>query len=419
MRKFKLITALLIIYLVSTTAVHAQWNRKTDINMFAQGRWSAQSFTLDGKIYVGGGYVGSFSNYNDLQEYDPTADVWTTKNNMPGSNTSRTAGVAFVINGKAYLGLGVQDFNSFSPTPTYLTDLWEYDAINDTWTQKANFPDSGRGEVAVFVANKKAYLIGGTTGGNKYSNDTWEYNPATDQWTAKTPFPLHRIHKGLAVSINNKGYVTGGSAGYSQYNQSMYEYNAATDTWTQKTDFPANKGKYGGVAFEMGGKMYIGLGKDSLDYDNDFYIYDANNDTWSFLDNNFPGHERMWGVAQVVNGRAYVGLGWHYDNATTTQTLYRDWYEVNPTDLLRVNGVTNNANQIKMYPNPAKGQVYINTNSSNEGYTYSIYNQLGQVVLQGELTGKTINVSKLSIGSYIIKLNSNAAAITKRLIISE
>src|SRR5690606_37367878 len=57
--------------------------------------------------------------------------------------------------------------------------------------------------------------------------------------------------------------------------------------------------------------------------------------------------------------------------------------------------------QIKLYPNPASGILYIET--SQELQSYEVYNLIGQRLLSGSFTG-SIDMREVSKGTYIIKL---------------
>src|SRR5689334_19814708 len=133
------------------TNVFAQtWTQKTDFpeaNM--NGRWSPYAFTINDKIYAGGGYVGNFASRRDLCEYD---------------------------------------------------------TATDTWTPKANLPDSGRAHATCFVVNGKAYVAGGLTGyPETASNDLWMYDPVTDQWTSLQSFPADFIYSAMSFSAGTNG----------------------------------------------------------------------------------------------------------------------------------------------------------------------------------------------------------------------
>jgi hypothetical protein len=62
-------------------------------------------------------------------------------------------------------------------------------------------------------------------------------------------------------------------------------------------------------------------------------------------------------------------------------------------------------NNLAVYPNPASTEIHVKLNS-HETANYTIYNTVGQTVLQGRLQEETtINVKSLSKGIYYINLN--------------
>lgn len=63
-----------------------------------------------------------------------------------------------------------------------------------------------------------------------------------------------------------------------------------------------------------------------------------------------------------------------------------------------------NAHQLTIYPNPSKSKILI---SNIEGATINeltIYNQLGQKVLQTENPGRSVNISKLESGLFVMEI---------------
>ncbi|MBZ0098332.1 MAG: hypothetical protein K8F30_04570, partial [Taibaiella sp.] len=281
MKRIQLIrttTIAAVTLLCMATAGYAKWTQRPGISTFGPGRWGAMSFAIGDKVFVGGGYVGNFSNANDWQSYEPATKQWKFLNNMPGSNFNRTEGVAFSINGKGYLGLGAQDYNGFNPAPTYLADMWEYDAASDKWTKKADFPDSGRSEATFFTIGSKAYVVGGKTGSFGQSADTWEYDAATNKWTEKKRYP-GTLSLGTGFTLNGKGYIVGGSLDNNATNK-LYEYDPAANTWTEKAEFPETEIS-GALGFVINNKAYVGLGgvkpysATESKYLQYFYSYDA------------------------------------------------------------------------------------------------------------------------------------------------
>ena len=76
----------------------------------------------------------------------------------------------------------------------------------------------------------------------------------------------------------------------------------------------------------------------------------------------------------------------------------------------------NHKNNLLIYPNPAKDELIVSGNfSENENSVYSIKNILGETLITGILSGdKTIiNIGNLSKGIYIIKVGSEVRKFIK------
>ena len=76
-------------------------------------------------------------------------------------------------------------------------------------------------------------------------------------------------------------------------------------------------------------------------------------------------------------------------------------------------------NKVKLYPNPVKNNLFINSNEINFD-AVSIYSVEGkQVLSQNQILDNTIDVSNLASGIYVVKLNSadSEAVVTRKIII--
>ena len=72
---------------------------------------------------------------------------------------------------------------------------------------------------------------------------------------------------------------------------------------------------------------------------------------------------------------------------------------------------------LSFYPNPVNtGKIYITSKSALDK-DITIFDVLGKKVLQTQLSSRELNVSSLSPGVYIIKINENQATATRKLII--
>ncbi len=72
---------------------------------------------------------------------------------------------------------------------------------------------------------------------------------------------------------------------------------------------------------------------------------------------------------------------------------------------------------LNVYPNPVtNGKVYIATKNDGNKEVI-IFDLLGKMVTQAAINGRELNVSSLSPGIYIIKINEMNATATRKLII--
>ncbi|MFE3849347.1 T9SS type A sorting domain-containing protein [Flavobacterium sp. LB3P45] len=72
---------------------------------------------------------------------------------------------------------------------------------------------------------------------------------------------------------------------------------------------------------------------------------------------------------------------------------------------------------LSLYPNPvSNGKVYI-TSKNDYDKEVIIFDILGKKVLQTMLSSRELNISNLSPGVYIIKINEEEATATRKLIV--
>lgn len=72
---------------------------------------------------------------------------------------------------------------------------------------------------------------------------------------------------------------------------------------------------------------------------------------------------------------------------------------------------------LNLYPNPVtNGKVYISSKNDLDK-SISIFNVLGEKVLETTMTSKELNISSLTPGFYIIKIIAANSSATRKLII--
>ena len=126
---------------------------------------------------------------------------------------------------------------------------------------------------------------------------------------------------------------------------------------------------------------------------------------------------------------AHIGLG----QEETIDSLVVAWPSgnidsyVNPainTTLVAVEGMQtstvgldkNAAEPFLIFPNPARNYIIVETPNTYNSMTYSIYDLNGKRVLQGTMSGKSINISSLSSGAYLLQLVADGTRVEQKII---
>jgi chitodextrinase len=68
-----------------------------------------------------------------------------------------------------------------------------------------------------------------------------------------------------------------------------------------------------------------------------------------------------------------------------------------------------------LYPNPIKGDL-VHIDAEKQFTTFKILNLLGQVIAQGKIENKTVLVSNLASGTYLLEVSNNETSAVKRFI---
>ncbi|HEV7232526.1 MAG TPA: gliding motility-associated C-terminal domain-containing protein [Bacteroidia bacterium] len=238
--------------------------------------------------------------------------IWGQKNSIA---TSRTSAVAFTINGKGYLGTG----ESYS---SYVDDLWEYDPLLDTWSQKASFPPGPRAYATGFAIGNYGYLGTGEAAG-VFQNDFWRYDPVANNWIQKANVGPDVREQAFGFSIGGKGYI-GTGQNTSGCLKDVWEYDTLSDSWMQKQDFPpGGRRDIDRAEFVIGNFAYLGTGcscassGSSPTHFQDFWRFDPVANTWIQWVR-FPGTARRGAVGFSLCGYGFLCMG------TDERNMYPD-----------------------------------------------------------------------------------------------
>jgi N-acetylneuraminic acid mutarotase len=231
-------------------------------------RRDAVGFSIGNKGYVGTGMDNALSftgnSLNDFWEYDPAANMWTQRASFPGGgNGGVYYATGFSILNKGYICCGKVGASYYS------NELWEYNPAVNSWVQRANFPGGVRYGLLSFVINGKAY-VGMGADENVYTTDIWCYDPANNTWQSRASFPGSGRFSCSTFAIGARGFVAGGSDG--GYKSELWEYNSLGNWWVQRADFGGGI-RRSAAGFAIGNKGYMGTGKGDSGSRRDFWEY--------------------------------------------------------------------------------------------------------------------------------------------------
>lgn len=171
------------------------WSTKTVCPITAYGCWSV---TLGTKIYLGGGYTGTY-NYN-FYYYDTVANAWTTLTSAP--NVTHYASAA-VCNNKIY----VFGRHQGSVGNGYLV----YDILSNTWSSLKTMPFNTCAGQAISINNKIYYFCG--YNGTAVTRDAYCFEPDSQKWTQLATGTTAGGEGPSAAAIDGKIYIVGGYIG--------------------------------------------------------------------------------------------------------------------------------------------------------------------------------------------------------------
>ncbi|MFH1228576.1 MAG: LamG-like jellyroll fold domain-containing protein [Planctomycetota bacterium] len=344
-------------YNVSTAAY---WTQK--ITQGAAGspsdRYSMPMVWDGNKVIAFGGINFEYRN-NELWWYYPITNTWVQQTPAGGPPAVRCAH-SMVWDGTKVIMFGgnITSYNIVS------NDLWWYYPITNTWVQKIANGVGGspvsRSQHAMVWDGTKGIMFGGYNDGVRM-NDLWWYDPVANTWTQKTPTggPPSARYAHSMVWDGTKVIMFGGSDGTNSFND-LWWYEPGTNTWTQKI---ANGAV--GVPSARAGHQMVWDGTRSImfsgyeeAYQNALWWYDSGTNTWTEkIANGLPGsppgksgHSMVWdGIRVIMFGGCPApytysnDLWWYEPNKPVA------WWKFDETSGVVANDVSGNNNHGTVY----------------------------------------------------------------------
>lgn len=351
------------------------------------------SFSLNGKGYAVTGSLSNGSPSDDVLEYDPVSNSWSTLPSFPGA--ARGFGIGAVNNGLAYIGFGATSVQ-------YLNDFWSFNATTGTWTQLASCGCSGRRHPAMIASGNKIYVgLGDNSSGDL--DDWWAYDIPSNTWTQIANLPGPARHHPYMFNAGGEVLVGFGHSGSSVYSD-WYKLDTVLNSWTAVNNFQG-EARVAGTQFNWGGLGFV-LSGDGDDHGymptGEMWSYNPVGDTWQQLTPH-PGESRWAPGSFVINNDVYFFGGYNRFTGQYPNDLWK--FGLGSTTGIEKNSLTS----LNVYPNPAYD--FISWDGNEKITKVSVYSPLGQLLLTSSTNTKQLNTKELNNGLHFIRFYSEGSLV--------
>ena len=204
----------------------------------------------NGKIYVWGGYQGSFSvSLNSAEAYDIATNTWSTIAALPTSFRGPAAAVG--LDGSIY------SFGGYASG--YTGASYKYDVAANTWTAIAPMPVVRWEARALRAADGRIFVFGGWNAnlGTQVGDEVQIYNPTTNTWATGATMPTALFGAGAGIDAAGLMHLYGGITTSFNPTQAHIVYNTSTNTWVAAANTPAPARAYTTGATGSDGNLYL------------------------------------------------------------------------------------------------------------------------------------------------------------------
>jgi spore coat protein H len=153
---------------------------------------------------------------------------------------------------------------------------------------------------------------------------------------------------------------------------------------------------------------------------NKWFSYRNNILSSEYLSNFISEQYNFLQTNKIYERESLVYSNYLFDNEDLSYTLTwlenrLEYLDIYFREFLSINeGGSLVKTEIIIYPNPATDRIYISSSISLPGTNFKIYNNLGQLVLDGIIDDNNISVEKLKKGFYFIVIDSSSQKFIKK-----
>jgi N-acetylneuraminic acid mutarotase len=274
--------------------------------------WRAEALTatINGKIYVFGGFDNDLGPVTRSDVYTPATDSWARIADLPERITH--AGVAvdghdvYIVGG--YIGFaGETGYGQVFGSQ----HVWRYNTDTNTFSLAAMLPAQFAGGGSVIIDRQLHYFGGFDINRRDIAiHISISLNNLSGPWTTLAPMTKPVNHMAY-VDFDGRIYAIAGQTGTDEgliTQKDVEIYNPATDAWTLGAQMPAARSHISSATFVMGDRIIVLGGESANELPKaDAYAYSPATNSWQTL-TPLPG-PRFSGVAGLVDGKIYFTTG--------------------------------------------------------------------------------------------------------------
>lgn len=270
---------------------------------------------IDNKAYVGTG-ADQFNYTTDFFRFDLVSHQWSAIQSMP-PNSERQYASAFKSDSCFYVscGLGINGA---------LNSTYRYNLALNTWSLVAPKPNAGLMSAACFQFGNKVILAGGKGNNDVINHEVWEYDLQNNSWLQKNNTPFSPLWRSAYSTFNGIGYLSGGVDSTSRFSKRLYQYTPTTDQWLLIDSMPIARGRAYAAMQTINNRLFIFGGFDSLNvYHNDAFLYDISSSTWIPAPA-MPAEARKGGMSFISGRNFYYTCGINANGIRLNETWMTD-----------------------------------------------------------------------------------------------
>jgi N-acetylneuraminic acid mutarotase len=418
------------VFLLFTNNIHAQsWSKIVKQNAPIATSNNAVCATPYNGIFTFGGidtsklYTGI---HNKVFAFNIGNNSWTTKLDVPDTLGKLGVAASYLKN-KIYLIGGYYVLPDGTEKSSNMVHV--FDVNSNNWNiNAAPLPIPIDDHVQCVWRDSLIYTITGWSNTSNVNN-VQIFNPTTNTWQAGDAVPNNNIYKAFGASgtiVGDTIYYFGGASNATNFPATNILRKGvinATDptkiTWSYIT-LPQLYGYR--MACTKAGDYVCWIGGSNITYNYNGIAYASGQGVKNLnraifynyktgtviIDSSNIYNMDYRGIGETSDGSKYL-IGGMQANQKVSDSCFK-------LDFNFANNIAEIENQIhlKLYPNPTKGYVYIDCNTTIN--SVDIINQAGETVLNFKNNCNKINVASLTTNAYFVRIKIGTATVLKSFI---